>query len=58
MNISGWHELVTEKDVVFPYGNVQYGATTYKAPDGTVFDTTPITDLGIAQGYSAFGYIM
>jgi len=50
-----WHEDVSEKDVVFPYGNVQYGADTYTAPDGTVFHTTPITDLGIKQGYSAFG---
>ncbi len=50
-----WHEDVSEKDVVFPYGNVQYGADKYTAPDGTVFHTTPITDLGIKQGYSSFG---
>jgi len=55
VNTSGWHEDVSEKDVVFPFGNVQYKQETYKAPDGTVFHTTPITDLGIKQGYSSFG---
>ena len=40
-----WHEDVSEKDVVFPYGNVQYGATSYTAPDGTSLSTSLITDL-------------
>ena len=50
-----WHEDVSEKDIVFPYGNVHYRSDLYNAPDGTSFSTTSITDLGIAQGYSAFG---
>ncbi len=39
-----WHEAI---DVVYPLGNVQYGAVTYK---GIALDNTLV-----AQGYSAFG---
>lgn len=42
-----WHEAIDDKDVVYPLGNVQYGAVTYK---GIALDNTLV-----AQGYSAFG---
>ncbi|TMO92868.1 hypothetical protein CWC11_22045, partial [Pseudoalteromonas sp. S3178] len=44
-----WHEKISDKDVVYPLGNVQYGGTTF---DGMPLDLSPS---GIAQGYSAFG---
>ena len=44
-----WHEKISDKDVVYPLGNVQYGGTTF---DGMTMDLSPS---GIAQGYSAFG---
>lgn len=45
--LEAWHEKIADKDVVYPLGNVQYGASSYK-------------DIGlrnnlVAQGYSAFG---
>lgn len=39
--LESWHEKISDKDIVYPYGNVQYGG------DGA-FDT-------VDQGYSAFG---
>ncbi|TMO70047.1 hypothetical protein, partial [Pseudoalteromonas aurantia] len=44
-----WHEKISDKDVVYPLGNVQYGGTTFYA---MTMDSSPA---GIAQGYSAFG---
>lgn len=42
-----WHEALDAKDIVYPLGNVQYGATTY---DGIAL----VTNL-VVQAYSAFG---
>ncbi|RJE78141.1 hypothetical protein BGP78_06420 [Pseudoalteromonas sp. MSK9-3] len=47
--LESWHEKISDKDVVYPLGNVQYGGTTF---DGMTMDLSPS---GIAQGYSAFG---
>lgn len=49
--IESWHELVADKDVHIPLGNVQYGAPT----DDDGVSVSPLTGLGIGQGYSAFG---
>ncbi|KAF7770016.1 hypothetical protein PCIT_a2958 [Pseudoalteromonas citrea] len=45
--LESWHEKIADKDVVYPLGNVQYGANSY---DGIVL----LNNL-VAQGYSAFG---
>jgi hypothetical protein len=45
--LESWAEAITDKDVVYPLGNVQYGTTSY---EGITLATN-----GIAQGYSAFG---
>ncbi|WP_028022248.1 hypothetical protein [Enterovibrio calviensis] len=42
-----WHETVAEKDVIYPFGNVQYGSTSW---EGLALDNELV-----AQGYSAFG---
>lgn len=42
-----WHEKITDKDVVYPLGNVQYGASSYKG--------IALRNNLVAQGYSAFG---
>ena len=42
-----FHEKVSDKGVVFPLGNVQYGTTTYKG--------IPLQATNTPQGYSAFG---
>ncbi|TMP46388.1 hypothetical protein CWB96_12355 [Pseudoalteromonas citrea] len=45
--LESWHEKIADKDVVYPLGNVQYGASSYKG-------VTLLNNL-VAQGYSAFG---
>jgi len=45
--LESWHEKILDKDVVYPLGNVQYGASTYEG-------IALITSI-VAQGYSAFG---
>ena len=45
-----WHELVSDKDIVVPLGNVQYGATDYEG-----ITLVGLNTIGVAQGYSAFG---
>lgn len=42
-----WHEKISDKGVVYPLGNMQYGGTTYEG--------ITLAVNGIAQGYSAFG---
>jgi len=45
--LESFHEAISDKDVVYPLGNVQYGATTW---EGISLSTSLV-----AQGYSAFG---
>jgi len=45
--LESWHEKIADKDVVYPLGNVQYGASGYEG-------VTLLNNL-VAQGYSAFG---
>ncbi|RRS07635.1 hypothetical protein EAG18_16180 [Pseudoalteromonas sp. J010] len=45
--LEAWHEKVAEKDVVYPLGNVQYGANNYKG--------IALLNNLVVQGYSAFG---
>ncbi len=45
--IESWHEKISDKGVIYPLGNVQYG--------GTAYDGVALAINGIAQGYSAFG---
>ncbi|KJZ03541.1 coiled-coil domain-containing protein [Pseudoalteromonas piscicida] len=45
--LESWHEKIAEKDVVYPLGNVQYGANSYKG--------ITLRNNLVAQGYSAFG---
>jgi hypothetical protein len=45
--IESWHEKISDKGVIYPLGNVQYGGTTY---DGIALAVN-----GIAQGHSGFG---
>lgn len=45
--LESWHEKIADKDVVYPLGNVQYGANGYQG-------ITLLNNL-VAQGYSAFG---
>jgi hypothetical protein len=45
--IESWHELVSEKDVVYPLGNTQYGVSTWGG--------ITLSNALVAQGYSAFG---
>ncbi|ELJ8527268.1 hypothetical protein RUK48_003089 [Vibrio cholerae] len=42
-----WNEDVAEKGVIYPFGNVQYGATIY--------NSITLENDNVAQGYSAFG---
>lgn len=42
-----WHEEISEKDIVYPLGNVQYGASSYEG--------ITLNNSLVAQGYSAFG---
>lgn len=45
--LESWHEKIADKDVVYPLGNVQYGANNYKG--------IALRNNLVAQGYSAFG---
>jgi hypothetical protein len=45
--LESFHEKISDKNIVYPLGNVQYGATNY---EGITLGTN-----GIAQRYSAFG---
>ncbi|MBE0367644.1 hypothetical protein [Pseudoalteromonas aurantia] len=45
--LESWHEKIADKDVVYPLGNVQYGATAYEG--------IALQNNLVAQGYSAFG---
>ncbi|NOU50277.1 hypothetical protein HG263_06940 [Pseudoalteromonas sp. JBTF-M23] len=45
--LESWHEKIADKDVVYPLGNVQYGASGYQ--------DIPLLNNLVAQGYSAFG---
>ncbi|TMO67469.1 hypothetical protein [Pseudoalteromonas aurantia] len=45
--LESWHEKIADKDVVYPLGNVQYGASSYEG-------VSLLNNL-VAQGYSAFG---
>ncbi|QTH70948.1 hypothetical protein [Pseudoalteromonas xiamenensis] len=42
-----WPEKITDKDVVYPLGNVQFGATTWQGMS--------LLNTLVEQGYSAFG---
>lgn len=42
-----WHESISDKDVVYPFGNVQFGGGNAYGVD--------LTGSLVAQGYSAFG---
>ncbi|MEK0158258.1 hypothetical protein WLQ65_03750 [Pseudoalteromonas piscicida] len=45
--LESWHEKIADKDVVYPLGNVQYGASNYQG--------IALLNNLVAQGYSAFG---
>jgi hypothetical protein len=45
--LESFHEKISDKDVVYPLGNVQYGATSYEG--------ISLANSLVAQGYSAFG---
>ncbi|MBQ4844932.1 hypothetical protein [Pseudoalteromonas sp. MMG005] len=45
--LESWHEKIADKDIVYPLGNVQYGASSYEG-------VTLLNNL-VVQGYSAFG---
>ncbi|MCF6435226.1 hypothetical protein [Pseudoalteromonas sp. MMG022] len=45
--LESWHEKISDKDVVYPLGNVQYGASSYEG--------VTLANSLVAQGYSAFG---
>ncbi|MBD1581273.1 hypothetical protein [Pseudoalteromonas sp. S16_S37] len=45
--LESWHEKIADKDVVYPLGNVQFGANTYEG--------IGLASNLVAQGYSAFG---
>ncbi|MBQ4851002.1 hypothetical protein [Pseudoalteromonas sp. MMG012] len=45
--LESWHEKIADKDVVYPLGNVQYGASSYEG--------IALSNNLVAQGYSAFG---
>ncbi|WP_462150871.1 hypothetical protein [Pseudoalteromonas xiamenensis] len=42
-----WHEKISEKDVIYPLGNVQFGASSWSS--------VTLSNALVAQGYSAFG---
>ena len=46
-----WHEKISEKDIVVPLGNVQYGGTSLYG-----IGMNPLSTYGVPQGYSAFGH--
>ena len=45
--LESFHEKISDKDVVYPLGNVQYGATSW--------ESISLSTSVVAQGYSAFG---
>ncbi|WP_440055515.1 hypothetical protein ACSLBF_05070 [Pseudoalteromonas sp. T1lg65] len=45
--LESWHEKIADKDVVYPLGNVQYGASSYKG--------VGLLNNLVEQGYSTFG---
>ncbi|CAH9055030.1 hypothetical protein PSECIP111951_01158 [Pseudoalteromonas holothuriae] len=45
--LESWHEKIADKDVVYPLGNVQFGASAYEGMS--------LANNLVAQGYSAFG---
>ena len=45
--LESFHEKISDKDVVYPLGNVQYGASTWEG--------ISLSNALVAQGYSAFG---
>ncbi|NOU49500.1 hypothetical protein HG263_02920 [Pseudoalteromonas sp. JBTF-M23] len=45
--LESWHEKIADKDVVYPLGNVQFGASNYEG--------IGLANNLVAQGYSAFG---
>ncbi|BBN81941.1 hypothetical protein PA25_19260 [Pseudoalteromonas sp. A25] len=45
--LESWHEKIADKDVVYPLGNVQYGASSHEG--------IALANNLVAQGYSAFG---
>ncbi|CAM3966726.1 hypothetical protein [Pseudoalteromonas byunsanensis] len=45
--LESWHEKIADKDVVYPLGNMQFGASTYQ--------DIPLLNNLVAQSYSAFG---
>ncbi len=45
--LESWHEKISDKDVVYPLGNVQYGASTW--------ESIGLSNTVESQGYSAFG---
>jgi len=49
-----WHEDISEKDFVYPYGNVQFGATSYTPPGGTGISCVNGAFTGFGT-YSLFG---
>lgn len=45
--LESWEEKITDKDIVYPYGNVQFGATSWEG--------IGLSNALIAASYSAFG---
>ena len=45
--LESWHEKISDKDVVYPLGNVQFGASTW--------ESITLSNSVVVQGYSAFG---
>ena len=48
--LESWHENTSEKQVLLPLGNSQYGASSWNG-----IPLKKLTDLGVGQGFSAFG---
>jgi hypothetical protein len=47
LGLEVWHEEIDTNGAVYPFGNVQYGATTHEG--------ISLSNTVVAQGYSAFG---
>ena len=45
-----WHEDISEKGIVYPYGSTQYNKSTYTAPDGTTITCAN----GAFSGYDTY----
>lgn len=52
-----WHEDISEKDFIYPFGNVQFGTTAYVPPGGTSINTVVAAGSHFAghDTYSLFG---